>query len=70
MVTIIAIILADVIVAALFIYEYRQELALTVNGSHDAPVLRKKPPRKETTPAHTANDQQNRGRQIVTRPQR
>ena len=47
MVTIIAIILADLLVLLLFVYQYRQELGLTVNGSHDLPVLRKKPASKE-----------------------
>jgi len=42
MLTIVAIILADLIVVSLFIYRYRQELGLTVNGSHDKPVVRKR----------------------------
>src|SRR5258707_2104917 len=41
MVTIIAIILADLLVFLLFVYQYRQETGLTVNCSHDLPVLRK-----------------------------
>lgn len=42
MTAIIGIILADVIVLVIFICFYRQELGLTVNGSNDAPILRKK----------------------------
>lgn len=42
MVTIIGIIIADLIVLALFAYQYRQELGFTVNGSYDLPVVRKK----------------------------
>ena len=40
MATVMGIILADVLVFLLFVYQYRQELGLTVNGSHDLPVLR------------------------------
>jgi len=42
MVLIVGIILADLIVVSLFMYQYRQELGLTVNGSHDKPVVRKR----------------------------
>ena len=42
MVTIIGIILADLVVFMLFIYYYRQELGLTVNGSSDQPFLRRR----------------------------
>lgn len=48
MITIIGIILADVIVLAIFIGFYRQELGLTVNGSNDAPILRKRPAGNKT----------------------
>jgi len=47
MATVMGIILADLFVFLLFVYQYRQELGLTVNGSHDLPVLRKKPASKE-----------------------
>ena len=47
MIAIIGIILADVFVFLLFVYQYRQELGLTVNGSHDLPVMRKKTASKE-----------------------
>lgn len=67
MVTIIAIILADLLVLLLFIYQYRQETGLTVNGSHDLPVLRKKPASKAVTPTGAAGGQVNRGQQIVAR---
>jgi len=42
MVLIVGIILADLIVVSLFMYQYRQELGLTVNGSHDKPIVRKR----------------------------
>jgi len=64
MVTVIAIILADVLLFLLYVYQYRQELGLTVNGSHDLPVVRKKPAAK---PAVPAGEQANRGRQVVAR---
>jgi hypothetical protein len=67
MVTIIAIILADVLVFLLFVYQYRQELSLTVNGSHDLPVVRAKPPREPTASAGAADGQVGRG-QHVARP--
>ncbi len=68
MVTVIGIILADFFVFLLFVYQYRQELGLTVNGSYDLPVLRKKPAGKEVARAGAAGDQANRGRQVVARP--
>jgi hypothetical protein len=43
MITIIGIVLADLILLVLFICFYRQELGLTVNGSNDAPIVRKRP---------------------------
>ncbi len=46
MITVMGIILADVIVLAIFICFYRQELGLTVNGSNDAPILHKRRPEK------------------------
>jgi hypothetical protein len=66
--TIIAIILADVLVFLLFVYQYRQELSLTVNGSHDRPVVRAKPPKESTAPADAAGGQGGRGQQVVARP--
>ena len=68
MLTIIAIILADVVVALIFVCRYRQELGLTVNGSHDLPVVRTKPARKLAAPAGAAGGQATPGRQIVARP--
>jgi hypothetical protein len=68
MATIIAIILADIFVLLLFVYQYRQELSLTVNGSHDQPVVRAKPPAQPTPPAGAAGGQVGRGRQVVARP--
>jgi hypothetical protein len=67
MVTIIAIILADLLVLLLFVYQYRQETGLTVNGAHDQPVVRKKPASKAVTPTGAAGGQANRGRQVVAR---
>jgi hypothetical protein len=67
MVTIIAIIVADLLVLLLFVYQYRQETGLTVNGSHDLPVLRKKPASKTIAPAGVAGAQANRGQQVVPR---
>ena len=48
MVTIIGIVLADLIVVSLFIYYYRKELGLTVEGSTDKPAVRKKPGNNKT----------------------
>jgi hypothetical protein len=42
MITITGIIFADVIVLAIFVYFYRQEVGLTVNGSSDAPIMHKR----------------------------
>jgi hypothetical protein len=67
MVTVIGIILADVLVFLLFVYQYRQELGLTVNGSHDLPVLRKKPAGKALTRTGAAASQADRGQQVVAR---
>ena len=64
MVTIIGIVLADLIVVALFIYQYRQELGLTVNGSYDLPTVRKTPASNQTVRRSTEGDQAKRG-QIV-----
>jgi hypothetical protein len=68
MVTIIAIILADVFVLLLFVYQYRQEMGLTVNGSYDTPVVRAKPPKEPTAPAGAAVGQGGRGQQVVASP--
>lgn len=40
MITMMWIILADIVVAAIFIYYYRQELGLTSGGSNDGPTYR------------------------------
>jgi hypothetical protein len=68
MVTIIAIILADVFVLLLFVYQYRQELSLTVNGSYDRPAVRARPPKEPTAPAGAAAGQVGHGQQVVARP--
>ena len=67
MVTIIAIILADLLVLLLFVYQYRQETGLTVNGAHDLPVLRKKPASKAVAPTGAVGTQANHGQQVVAR---
>src|SRR5260370_40545490 len=54
MVTVIAIILADLLVFLLYVYQYRQEFGLTVNGSHDLPGLRKKSASEAGTPPRAA----------------
>jgi hypothetical protein len=67
MITVVAIILADLLVLLLFLYQYRQENGLTVNGSHDLPVVRKKPASKAVTRSGAAGDQAGRGQQVVGR---
>src|SRR5258708_37253848 len=67
MVTVIAIILADLLVFLLYVYQYRQEFGLTVNGSHDLPGLRKKPASKAVTRTGAAGGQANRGQKVVAR---
>jgi hypothetical protein len=61
MITIISIILADVILFALFAYQYRQELGLTVNGAHDSPVVRKKAADNKTARGGAMGDLTKRG---------
>lgn len=61
MITIIGIILADLVVALLFIYHYRQELGLTVNGSSDKPALPKKSGDNKVAPDRIAEGQAKRG---------
>jgi hypothetical protein len=43
MATAFGIILADVLLFVFYVVQYRQELGLSTNGSHDAPVARRKP---------------------------
>jgi hypothetical protein len=59
------IILADVLLFVFYVCQYRQELGLSVNGSHDIPVARKKP--KPPPPPAAANPA-GRGRQVILRP--
>jgi hypothetical protein len=54
MVTALGIILADVLLFVFFVCQYRQELGLSVNGSHDTPVPRKKPVRRSPPPPAAA----------------
>jgi hypothetical protein len=70
MVTAIGIILADVLLFVVFVCQYRQELGLSVNGSHDAPVVRKKPVKKPPPPPAQAPDPApaSRGWQFIVRP--
>src|SRR5258707_6276391 len=49
MVTVIAIILADLLVLLLYVYQYRQESGLTVHGSHHLPGVRSKTACKKST---------------------
>ena len=48
--TAIGIILADVLLFVLYVCQYRQELGLSVNGSHDLPVARKRPVKRPSPP--------------------
>jgi hypothetical protein len=54
-------------VLLLLLYQYRQETGLTVNGSHDLPVVRKKPASKEIARTGAPGGQANRGQQVVAR---
>ncbi len=64
--TVLGILLADVLLFVLFVFQYRQELGISVNGSHDAAVQRKKllenppPPRapgsRQRSPSVTGRD--------------
>jgi hypothetical protein len=49
MATAIGIILADLLLFVFYVCQYRQELGLSVNGSHDTPVMRKKPAKSPAT---------------------
>jgi hypothetical protein len=50
MLTAIGIILADVLLFVFYVVQYRQELGISASGSHDAPVVRKKPVVKKPLP--------------------
>jgi hypothetical protein len=67
MVTAVGIILADVLLFVLFVCQYRQELGLSVNGSHDTPVVRKKPVKNPPPPPTAAGTPAGRGRQVAVR---
>jgi hypothetical protein len=67
MITALVIILADVLLFVFYVCQYRQELGLSVNGSHDAPVVRKKPVKGPPPPSVTAGNQAGRGRRAVVR---
>jgi hypothetical protein len=54
MLTAIGIILADVLLFVFYVVQYRQELGLSASGSHDAPVVRKKPVVKKPLPPSVA----------------
>jgi hypothetical protein len=68
MATAFGIILADVLLFVFFVCQYRQELGLSVNGSHDAPVVRKKPVKRPPPPPAPAPNPAGRGRQVIVRP--
>ena len=62
MVTAIAILVTDVLLFVVFVAQYRQEIGMSVNGSHDIPPLRNKPARQPAAPPPPA-----RGRRITRR---
>jgi hypothetical protein len=64
MVTAIGIIVADVLLFVFYVCQYRQELGLSVNGSHDTPVARKKLVKKPPPPPAAASNR----RQVIVRP--
>ena len=64
MLAIIGIILADVIVILLFVYHYRQELGLAVQGSGDKPIVRRKPAENKAVRDGAAEGQA-KGSQVV-----
>lgn len=68
MVTAIGIILADVLLFVFYVCQYRQELGLSVNGSHDTPAARKKPAKRPPPPPAAAAGPAGRGRQVIVRP--
>jgi hypothetical protein len=68
MLTAIGIILADVLLFVFYVVQYRQELGLTAGGSHDAPVVRKKPVVKKPLPSPAAANPAGRGRQLIAGP--
>jgi hypothetical protein len=62
MTTVLGVILADVLLFVFYVCQYRQELGLSVNGSHDTPVVRKKPARPPAPPRPPP------GRGVILRP--
>jgi hypothetical protein len=73
MATALGIILADLLLFVFYVWQYRQELGLSVNGSHDVPVARKKPANTSVTmppppSAPPAGPPTARGRQVIVRP--
>jgi hypothetical protein len=50
MATALWIIVADVVLLVICVVQYRQELGLTVNGSHDEPVRRRRSVRNPPPP--------------------
>ncbi len=67
MITVVVIILADVLLFVFYVCQYRQELGLSVNGSHDAPVMRRKSVKRPPPVAAAAGGQAGRGRHVVVR---
>jgi hypothetical protein len=59
------IIVADVLLFVFYVCQYRQELGLMVDGSHDEPVRRpaRRPPPPPAPPARPSG-----GRQLVVKP--
>ena len=65
MMTAIGVIVVDIVLLVLFVCQYRQEIGLSVNGSHDAPVKRKPAPKPASNPPPSSSEPI---RQITGRP--
>jgi hypothetical protein len=60
------IIVADVLLFVFYVCQYRQELGLMVDGSHDEPV-RRPPVRRPPPPPAPPSGRPSGGRQLVVR---
>ena len=60
------VLVADLLLLLFYVCQYRQELGLTVDGSHDEPV-RRPPPPKMPPPPPSSGPSGARGRQVVIR---
>jgi hypothetical protein len=61
------VILGDVLLLVFYICQYRQEIGLTVDGSHDEPV-RRSPPAKMPSPPSPGPPATHDGRRVVIKP--